>query len=416
MKQITIRGWTRIALFNLFIVACLGLLMRLKILLPLPWLDQRFTLHAHSHFAFSGWISHVLMLSVAVQVSERTFSGMLPVRHNRLLAFNLFCSYGMLVSFLIQGYAAISITFSTLSILVCFIFYRLCQTDISVNGQKQVWYKFIHAALIFNMISCLGTFLLAWTMATQPGNTVLRLASVYFYLHFQYNGWFFFGIMGLFHQWLYLQKISLPNALIQFRLFAISCVPIYLLSINWMAFPAALHVLTILTALIQFVVFSSFARALWKRKDKIAAGLSPVMRCVLSAVAIASVIKFGLQTASSLPTVAHFAFSLRPVVIAYLHLVLLGIISLFLICWLYMNKALKTTRVTAFGIIIFVSGIVFNEFFLMLQGIGSLSDTYISGMSQALAIAALILVTGIVIILQENIIPVARALIARLSR
>lgn len=69
MKQMTILGWTRIALLNLFIAACLGRLMHLKILLPLPWLDQRFTLDAHSHFAFSGWISHVLMLSVAVLVS-----------------------------------------------------------------------------------------------------------------------------------------------------------------------------------------------------------------------------------------------------------------------------------------------------------------------------------------------------------
>lgn len=406
----TIRGWTRIALFNLFIVACLGLLMRLKILLPLlPWLDQRFTLHAHSHFAFSGWISHVLMLSIAVLILGRNFDGVLPIRYNRLLAFNLFCSYGMLVSFLIQGYAAVSITFSTLSILVGFIFYRLCQTDISVYGQKQVWYRYIHAALIFNMISSLGTFLLAWTMATQPGNTVLRLASVYFYLHFQYNGWFFFGIMGLFHQWLYLQKISLPNASIQFRLFVISCVPTYLLSINWMSFPAALHVLTILTALMQFVVFGIFVSALWKRKDNIAGGLPSVMRYVLSAVAIACGIKFGLQTASSLPNIAHFAFGLRPVVIAYLHLVLLGIISLFLICWLFMNKALKTTPVTAFGIIIFVSGIVFNEFFLLLQGIGSLSDHYISGMPQALVVAALILVIGIVVILQDNISPVAES-------
>uniref|UniRef100_UPI003F702D72 hypothetical protein n=1 Tax=Dyadobacter bucti TaxID=2572203 RepID=UPI003F702D72 len=137
--------------------------------------------------------------------------------------------------------------------------------------------------------------------------------------------------------------------------------------------------------------------------------LPPVMRYVLSAVAIACGIKFGLQTASSLPSIAHFAFGLRPVVIAYLHLVLLGIISLFLICWLFMNKALKTTPVTAFGIIIFVSGIVFNEFFLLLQGIGSLSDQYISGMPQALAVAALILVIGIVVILQDNIGPVAES-------
>ena len=49
--------WIRICLLNLFLVALLGVVLRYKIAFSLPFIDQRNLLHAHSHFAFAGWIS-----------------------------------------------------------------------------------------------------------------------------------------------------------------------------------------------------------------------------------------------------------------------------------------------------------------------------------------------------------------------
>lgn len=403
MRKITIRTWAHVALFNLFLVACLGLLMRLKILLPLPWINQRFVLHAHSHFAFSGWLSQVLILCIAGVLHGLKFDGILPLRYNRLLAFNLFCSCGMLVSFLLQGYGAFSIAFSTLTIGVSFVFYRLCQKEVSEGIRKLVWWKYIRVAMIFNMLSCLGTFSLAWTMIFQPGNTELRLASVYFYLHFQYNGWFFFACLGLFHHWLYGQDITLPNSLRRYRLFALSCIPMYLLSINWLPFSNVLHGVTIAVALLQFAVFVDFARKMWVNRTGLLRDLPATGRYLLGAVFLALVIKFVLQTTSSIPSVAQLAFGLRPVVIAYLHLVLLGILSLFLLFWLYVHQAIKQTRLTRMGIAILVCGIVLNEFFLMIQGIGSLSGIYVGKMPEALVLASLVLVTGTLVLVIDNV-------------
>jgi len=59
MKQ---QGWINVALVNLVIVAGLGLLLRAKILFPLPLVDFRNTLHGHSHFAFSGWATLALLV------------------------------------------------------------------------------------------------------------------------------------------------------------------------------------------------------------------------------------------------------------------------------------------------------------------------------------------------------------------
>lgn len=404
MKQITIRTWAYIALFNLLLVACLGLLMRLKILLPLSWVDQRFSLHAHSHFAFSGWISHAILLSISAALFRLKFDQILPSRYNRLLIFNLFCAYGMLVSFFLQGYAAVSIAFSTLSILVNFIFYRFCIRDVREADRNKVWWKYIHAALIFNILSCLGTFSLAWTMVSEPGNTELRLSSVYFYLHFQYNGWFFFACMGLFQYWLQARDIALPGTLNQYRIFCFTCAPMYLLSINWMAFPVVLHTLAIVTAVVQLSAFVWFVAALCCSREKILRAIPPAARLLLAAVFIAVVIKFTLQTVSAIPAMAQLAFGLRSVVIAYLHLVLLGIVSLFLICWFYIHEGIKVTATTDSGIKVFVLGVILNEFFLMIQGLGSISGIYVGYMPEVLALTAAILVSGAAILLKPVII------------
>jgi len=48
--------WIGICLINLCIVAFLGLLLRSKIVFAMPFLDYRYVLSAHSHFAFGGWV------------------------------------------------------------------------------------------------------------------------------------------------------------------------------------------------------------------------------------------------------------------------------------------------------------------------------------------------------------------------
>src|SRR3954468_12581724 len=109
------RKWMSIALFNLMLVAILGVIMRYKIAYSLPFVEQKYVLHAHSHFAFGGWITQALMslmvASISKQVNKNYFK-----KYRFILIANLVTSYGMLVSFIYQGYALFSIIFSTLSI------------------------------------------------------------------------------------------------------------------------------------------------------------------------------------------------------------------------------------------------------------------------------------------------------------
>ena len=111
--------WLKISIINLLLVAVLGLLMRYKIGFEFPFLDQKHLQHSHSHFAFSGWISHTLMvlmigfLEKRINITDTQFIK----KYNFLLIANLICSYGMLISFILQGYGLISILFSPFSIV-----------------------------------------------------------------------------------------------------------------------------------------------------------------------------------------------------------------------------------------------------------------------------------------------------------
>src|SRR5690606_41744739 len=128
-------------------------------------LEQKYLLHAHSHFAFSGWVSHLLYSGLALTFAPFLERARLK-KYNRLLAFNLVCSFGMLVAFTLQGYKAVSITFSTLSIIVAVLYLTAFIRDQRYLRacQARRWWL---AGLLINVGSTLGPLSLAYMMATK---------------------------------------------------------------------------------------------------------------------------------------------------------------------------------------------------------------------------------------------------------
>mgnify|MGYP000945526006 CR=1 FL=1 len=139
--------WLKFSLVNLLIVALIGLLMRYKIGFYFPFLDQKHLQHSHSHFAFSGWISHTLMVLMVAFLGKKGLRKKELENgfgvYNKILIANLICAYGMLVFFIIQGYGAFSILFSTGSIIVsCFFgYYFLVYFPITLFHKEVTWNK-----------------------------------------------------------------------------------------------------------------------------------------------------------------------------------------------------------------------------------------------------------------------------------
>ena len=382
----------------MFLVSLLGVTLRYKIAFSLPFIDQKFLLEAHSHFAFAGWISQVLMAFIVKYLYEKDVNIQMK-KYQRLLLANIITAYGMLLSFPFQGYGAISIIFSTLNIFVSYAFAFFVWKDLNSLKANCVSHNWFKASLAFNAFSSLGVFLLAFMLATKSVQTNLYLATEYFFLHFQYNGWFFFACMGLLQAYMISKNIAPANKISKmiFWLFFIAAIPAYFLSALWLPIPIWVYVMVVIAAAMQCVGFIILMNHLVKSRKLIAQNLSKQTKLLWLFALIALVIKLSLQMVSVVPSLSTLTVGFRPIVIGYLHLVLLGVITIFLIGYFTEVNAVHHKSFYT-GVTIFVTGIIINEILLMIEGAAALTYTSIPFINELLFVAALIMFSGLLVL------------------
>lgn len=356
-----LRKWLRISFFNLLLVAGLGVIMRYKIAFYLPFIEQKHVLHSHSNFAFSGWVTQALMVLLVYYLGFKNGELFLK-RYCWLLYANLITAYSMLVSFLIWGYAFFSISFSILSILVSYCFALYYWKDLNQMNEKKICHSWFKAALVFSVISSIGAFFITFLVANNIKEPNWYLASTYFFLHFQYNGWFLFACMGLFIDHLrFIISFTLQKRI--FWLFSMACIPAYFLSVLWVPIPAWVYLLVVLAAAAQLLGWVLVLKSTIYNKLRLFENLASQTKWLFILSASALSIKLFLQLASTIPALSSLAFGFRPVVIGYLHLMFLGVITLFIIGFCKMKQFIISNRSANTGILIFVCGIILNEIF-----------------------------------------------------
>ncbi len=394
--QKLMRRYTRIALLNLLLIAAIGVILRYKIAYSLPFIDQKHLLHGHSHFAFTGWVTHALMILLlqylANQKDETVFK-----KYKWILTANLITAYGMLISFPVEGYGLFSIIFSTSSIFVSYAFAAIFWKDLNKLSTKSISHWWMKAALLFNTLSSFGAFSLAFMMATKTVHQNWYLAAVYFFLHFQYNGWFFFACMGLATAKFF---IHIPTAIQKriFWLFAGACVPAYMLSALWLPVPYWGYAIVVLAAFCQVVGWILTVQQIKKQLPFIKSRSLNGTLWILILACVALSIKLLLQLGSTIPSLSSLAFGFRPIVIGYLHLILLGVITLFILGFMMGEKAILINPVSRKAAKIFIAGVITNELLLMIQGIAALTFTPVPYINELLLAAAFIIFSGIALL------------------
>ncbi len=399
---LVLQRWLKITLFNLLIVAAIGVVLRYKIAYSLPFIDQKHLLHGHSHFAFAGWISQAIMILMVAYLSKQNGERIFK-KYRWLLYANLSTAYGMLITFPVEGYGLFSIIFSTISIFVSYAFAIIYWKDLNQLKNKSVSHQWFKAAVFLNAFSSLGAFALAFMMVAKIIHQNWYLAAEYFYLHFQYNGWFFFACMGLATAQLF--HSALPVILKRiYLLFVLAIIPAYFLSALWMNIPAWVYILVIIAAFAQVLGWVYMLGLIKKQLPVFKQSLSYTAKCLLGLSAIALSIKLLLQLGSTIPSLSTLAFGFRPIVIGYLHLVLLGVITLFLLGFMFAAAIISINKKAITGAGIFASGIIINELFLMTQGVAALDYINIPYINEALLFAAVIMFMGLLVlnISQQN--------------
>jgi hypothetical protein len=345
----------RFSFLNLLLVALIGLLMRSFPFLSSFPLEYKNILHGHSHFAFGGWIMPVLLalfLRSFPEIAERV-----NYRHWRNIAvLTLASAYGMLLSFPVQGYKAVSIFFSTSSIAagyyMAFVMWKAMK-----GVELKTAHLFIKWGLVYFAISAVGPFATGPLIAMGKQGTPLYFDAIYFYLHFQYNGFFTFFILAFLYRLLQ-QKGSVQHSHKVFTFFNLACIPTYALSVLWNQPSVIFNIIGGAGAFLQMLGFLYLVKdiksVLWSR-----GWISHLL--LFSFIAFAA--KIILQLFSALPSVAFMAYQYRNFVIAYLHLVLLGFISAFFFAQVF--AFFKDVKAVKLGLSFFIFSFVTTELLLV---------------------------------------------------
>ncbi|HMC86925.1 MAG TPA: hypothetical protein VKI61_15465, partial [Chitinophagaceae bacterium] len=307
--------WTALSLLNFCLVAVLGVVLRYKIAFSLPVLNYNFILEAHSHFAFSGWISTAVFTALVYMLSKSWY----PVGKIYTFQFRLAqtASFGMLLSFSFEGYGLLSIFFSMLFILFSWWFALQYWKDVGRSDLPSVIKRWAKAALFFFVISSMGILTLAYLKYHKIDSPELYFNALYLFLHFQYNGWFSFGVLTLFFYTAHNLKMSVDKnkEILCFMFMLAACIPGYCLSLLWMNPPVWIFAIAAAAALLQLgalILFFLLLRRSWVHWTQFRFQIKLLWGFSL----IAFIIKLILQAFSVVPKFGSLAFGFRPVIIA----------------------------------------------------------------------------------------------------
>ena len=390
--------WLRFSVFNFFLVSVLGVLMRYKIAYSLPIVDQKHVQEAHSHFAFYGWITQIIYVLII-----RYLHGILPAqqlkKYHTLLVINAISAFVMVPSFIYSGYYWLSIAASTAALLTSFVFFFFLLTDL--KGKQDLAKPWFLGGLFFAVISSIGVFGLSYMKSFGNMTQDFYLGSTYYYLHFQYNGFFIFSGIGLLiHSLKEIgSEISEKDNKVIFWLMFIGCIVGFGLSVLWMKMPLWIFIAIILGTIVQTIGAIKLYLIVKKNWTKLVLNFSALQRFVLMYVGFAFFAKIVLQLGSTIPVLSQFAFGFRNVVIAYLHLILLMCVSVFFINQILATNVFKITKPVTTGLKLLLLGIFLNEAVLGLMGVFSIKYISIPFAPEILLGVSLLILISLFIIL-----------------
>ena len=379
-----------IALGYFVVAAFLGVLLRTFHSLEIP-INYKFIVHGHSHIALLGWV--YMGLTTLLYKLFLAKEG-LELKYRRIFWFTQVTLVGMLVTFPFQGYALFSIIFSTLFLFASYWFFWFFKKYTKPGVMKSYAYKCINAALWYMVISSLGPWVLGAIMKMLGPESIWYRLAIYFYLHFQYNGWMIMALLGLFLYVLEKHQINIPKRI--FKLFFLSInggiIMTFFLSTLWIRPSLFLNFLGGVGALLQ--LFALIVLMKFVKRHINDSGFSGFQLQILKIVTLLLFVKMGLQLLTSLPYFAKLASTILDFTIGYLHLTFLGVVTLGLFLFLDYFELLKISK-TSF--ILYLIGFVFTEAMIFYRGLAAWWHFGIfEGYFEGLALGSLLILVSLV--------------------
>lgn len=293
-----------------FIAAVIGLSLRYFFVVPLPF-NFQFVLHAHSHLMLLGWLFNGLLLLIYKQWNLE-----MPTNHRKLFLGLGLCVLGMLLSFPFQGYALFSISFSSLHLWISYI---LLVKIWKLTKDKGLSGKLVKIGIFFFFLSTIGPYSLGPMMVNGMHDSPWYTQAIFFYLHFQYNGAFFFLMLAfIVEKWLRSGRAFNNNTFVW--MMTLGSILTWFHTLDFSFDGIWINVLGGLGAVLQLIAGWMLFKNISASKLK---GFTLLILGMLAA-------KLTFQLFGSIPAIADAAVQNRFYLIAWLHFIFLGIFTPFI--------------------------------------------------------------------------------------
>lgn len=356
------RIWIRWALGFFLVASLLGLTMRAFYVVEIPLVEYRHILHAHSHLALLGWGFMMLMSGMIFGVDREAN---LAQKYGWLFIGLLISLVGMLLSFPVQGYGAVSIAFSTWFVLVSYGFvFKFWKTLRQLPNTTGI--RLIRWSLIGYLISTLGLWALGPVTVSLGRMHELYFMTIQWFLHFQLNAWFVLGTLGLLVFFAEEKGLRVLYSSNQFAVLLASVVLTYALVITWADPSPVFFWINSLAVVLQAFAYAVLLRKFWILLPLLQ--LDGFVKLMIRLAILSLFAKAFLQMLLVLTEVAVISYTIRMYVIGFLHLVLLGAMTLGLAGLAMAEGRFPISLFSKLGWILILLGFVGTEVLLFGQG------------------------------------------------
>jgi len=311
----------------------MGLVLRYAFTGVITGFPFKNVLHSHSHVLLLGFIFNALLILVWSNFNK----GFDKISYRYYLALQI-CVAVMLVAFIQQGYAFYSILFSTLHLWISYIVLIRLWKRLTKN---KVVHQLVKLGIIFHFISSLGPYLLGPLMILEMQESPWYQQAIFFYLHFQYFGIFFVWMLAVL-----LQKTEEFITKKHITIIAISLVLLFAHSLDYSFDHWLIQVFGGLGSVLLLGVLLSFKNAFTH--------LQKQYTYIYYIILFVGVINI----AGSIPSIANLVIESRFMLIAWLHLLFLGMYVPFI--WMTFTRKMSPLLWIFYG-----SMVLFSEAILV---------------------------------------------------
>ena len=393
-----LKNHIQVALGYFIIAAILGVVLRSSYSIDIP-VNYKYIVHTHSHIALLGWVYIGLSTLLFKLFLEKQA---LNIKYRRIFWFTQITLVGMLLSFPFQGYALFSIIFSTLFLFASYWFTWFFVKNVPSEIRHTNSFKCVKVALWYMVLSSLGPWALGAIMNTLGAESIWYRLSIYFYLHFQYNGWMIMALLGLFLYVLEAHRILLPRkTFMQFFLgFNVGNVLTFFLSTLWIQPSLFFNIIGGLGAFLQLFALFVLVKYMMGIHTGFRNIFSRFQFKLIQTITLLLFMKISLQLLTGLPYFANLASTILNFTIGYLHLTFLGVVTLGLFLFLNYFGLLKISKTS---LMLYIIGFVFTEVLIFYKGITVwLRLGIFNGYFEGLALGSLLILIGLVTMLKPK--------------